>query len=57
MTKGMKELLERRATEEEMRVLAVSEGTQMLFDSAKALVLEGISTVEEMNRVAYSIDG
>ena len=57
MTKGMKNLLEKRATEEEMRVLAVSEGTQMLFDSAKALVLEGISTVEEMNRVAYSIDG
>ena len=57
MTKGMKMLLEKRATEEEMRVLAVSEGTQMLFDSAKALVLEGISTVEEMNRVAYSIDG
>ena len=57
MTKGMKMLLEKRATEEEMRVLAVSEGTQMLFDSAKALVLEGISTVEEMNRVAYSVDG
>jgi len=57
MTKGMKMLLEKRATEEEMRVQAVSEGTQMLFDSAKALVLEGISTVDEMNRVAYSIDG
>ncbi len=57
MTKGMKLLLEKRAPEEDMRVQAVSEGTQMLFDSAKALVLEGISTVEEMNRVAYSIDG
>ena len=57
MTKGMKLLLEKRAPEEDMRVQAVSEGTQMLFDSAKALVLEGISTVDEMNRVAYSIDG
>lgn len=57
MTKAMKTLLERRASEEEMRQLAVSEGTQMLADSAAALVLEGITTVDEMNRVAYSIDG
>lgn len=57
MTKAMKTLLERRASEEEMRQLAVSEGTQMLADSAAALVLEGITTIDEMNRVAYSIDG
>ncbi len=57
MTKGMKALLEKRASEEEMRQLAISEGTQMLADSAAALVLEGITTVDEMNRVAYSIDG
>lgn len=57
MTKGMKTLLEKRASEEEMRQLAISEGTQMLADSAAALVLEGITTVDEMNRVAYSIDG
>ena len=29
---------------------------QMLADSAAALVLEGITTVDELNRVAYSID-
>jgi len=57
MTKGIKMLLEKRASEEEMRQLAVKEGTQMLADSAAALVLEGISTIDEMNRVAYSIDG
>ena len=39
-----------------MRTLAVSEGTQMLQDSARALVLEGITTVSELNRVAYTID-
>lgn len=56
MTNAMKTLIEKRASEEEMRKLAVKEGTQMLADSAAALVLEGITTVEEMNRVAYSID-
>lgn len=56
MTKAMKTLLEKRASEEEMRKLAISEGTQMLAQSAASLVLEGITTVEEMNRVAYSID-
>lgn len=56
MTKAMKTLLEKRASEEEMRQLAVKEGTQMLADSAAALCLEGITTVDELNRVAYSID-
>ena len=56
MTKKMKALLERRASEEDMRQLAVTEGTQMLQESARALVLEGITTVEELNRVAYTID-
>ena len=56
MTKKMKALLERRASEEEMRQLAVTEGTQMLQESARALVLEGITTVTELNRVAYTID-
>ncbi|MCR5617665.1 MAG: GspE/PulE family protein [Clostridiales bacterium] len=56
MTSAMKSLIEKRASEEEMRKLAVSEGTQMLADSAAALVVEGITTIDEMNRVAYSID-
>ena len=56
MTTGMKSLLEKRASEEEMRILAVKEGTQMLADSAAALVLEGITTTSEMTRVAYTID-
>ena len=57
ITKGMKVLLERRASEEEMKQLAIKEGTQMLVDSAAALVLEGITTIDELNRVAYSVDG
>ena len=56
MTSAMKTLIEKRASEEEMRKLAVKEGTQMLADSAAALVVEGITTIDEMNRVAYSID-
>ena len=56
MTRAMKVLIEKRASEEDMRNLAVSEGTQMLQESARALVLEGITTVSELNRVAYTID-
>ena len=56
MTKKMKSLIEKRASEEEMRQLAVTEGTQMLQDSARELVLEGITTAEELSRVAYTID-
>jgi len=56
MTKKMKSLIEKRASEEEMRQLAVTEGTQMLQDSARELVLEGITTADELNRVAYTID-
>ena len=57
ITKGMKVLLEKRAPEEDMRQLAVKEGTQMLMDSAMSLVVEGITTIAEANRVAYSVDG
>jgi type IV pilus assembly protein PilB len=56
MTKKMKSLIEKRASEEEMRQLTVTEGTQMLQDSARDLVLEGITTADELNRVAYTID-
>ena len=56
VTRKMKALLEKRASEDEMRELAVTEGTQMLQDSARDLVLEGITTVSELNRVAYTID-
>ncbi len=56
MTREMKKLLEQRASEDEMRQLAISEGTQMLGTSAADLVIEGITTVKEMNRVTYSID-
>jgi len=56
MTKAMKVLMERRASEEEMRNLAMKEGTQMLAQAAYELVLEGITTVKEMNKVTYSID-
>ena len=57
MTKAMRALLEKRASEDEMRQLAISEGTLMLADSAAQLVLEGITTVQEMSKVTYSIDG
>lgn len=56
ISRKMKALLERRASEDDMKKLAVEEGTQMLKDSAAELVLEGITTMDELKRVAYSID-
>jgi len=56
ITRKMKALLEKRASEDDMRELAITEGTQMLQDSARDLVLEGITTISELNRVAYTID-
>ena len=56
ISRGMKKLMERRASEDDMRALAVSEGTQLLSQSAAELVLEGITTVREMNKVTYTID-
>lgn len=56
ISRKMKALLESRASEDDMRKLAVEEGTQMLKDSAAELVLEGITTMDELKRVAYSID-
>lgn len=56
LTKALKKLMEKGGSEEEMRNLAVSEGTQLLATSAKELVIEGITTVKDMNRVTYSID-
>jgi len=56
ISRAMKKLMERRASEDDMRALAVSEGTQLLSQSAAELVLEGITTVREMNKVTYTID-
>lgn len=52
----IKELIERRATTEQIRQMAARFGTTSLHDNCVKLVLEGITTTEEMLKVTYSID-
>jgi len=50
---GHRQLIDRRASVDELRDFAVSQGMTTLKQSAIRLVLDGITTVEELLRVTY----
>ncbi len=50
---GHRQLIDRRASVDELRDYAVSQGMTTLKQSAVGLVLEGVTTVEELLRVTY----
>ena len=50
---GHRQLIDRRASVDELRDYAVSQGMTTLKQSAVRLVLEGVTTVEELLRVTY----
>lgn len=50
---GHRQLIDRRASVDELRDFAVSQGMTTLKQSAMRLVLDGITTVEELLRVTY----
>jgi len=56
ITKELKDLIEKRATVEQMRQLGTRLGTISLRDSAQLLVLEGVTTTTELLKVTYSLD-
>jgi type II secretory ATPase GspE/PulE/Tfp pilus assembly ATPase PilB-like protein len=51
LTPRLKELVNRRATESELRTAARAAGTRMLLEAALAKMREGLTTVEEILRV------
>lgn len=53
VTKSLRELINDRCTEEELRKLAIAKGMKTLKENAKMLVLEGETTVEEMIRLLF----
>lgn len=55
MTKEMRAMVERRATDDEIRSFAVRTGTLSLREGCKKLVLSGVTTVEEMLKVTYNM--
>ena len=56
VNKDMRELIERRATQDQLRHMALRLGTTTLSDNCTRLVLNGITTTEELIKVTYSID-
>ena len=51
LTPRLKELVNRRATESELRTAARDAGTLMLLETALAKMREGLTTAEEILRV------
>lgn len=56
ITKEVKDLIEKRATDEHIRQIAARLGTMSLRESATLLVYDGITTTAELTKVTYSLD-
>jgi len=56
VTGSIRNLVDKDATTDEIRQAALDDGMVSIRDNCKELVLKGITTVEEMLRVAYTID-
>ncbi len=56
ITGTIRKLVDQDATTDEIRQAALEEGMVSLRDNCRELVLKGVTTVEEMLRVAYTID-
>ncbi len=52
----IRNLMFNNATAEDIKQCAIDNGMLTLFDSCATLVTEGVTTVDELMRVAYSID-
>lgn len=56
VTSELKQMINRGAQAEEIRTYARENGTSLLKDNMKELILEGVTTVEEFIKITYSID-
>lgn len=56
MTKEVREIVNRKGSTDQIRQAALRAGTTTLRDSCTELVLSGITTVDELLKVTYSID-
>lgn len=53
ITPGHRQLIDRKATADELRTYAISQGMTTLKQAAARLVLKGITTMDELLRVTY----
>ena len=56
LTNALKSMVNHGCTSDELKEAAIKGGMQTLADSARKLVLEGVTTISEMERATYSID-
>ncbi len=54
--KDIRELIDRRANIDQLRHMATKNGTITLRESCTRLVLDGVTTVDELARMTYSLD-
>lgn len=54
--KEIKELIEKSATVDELRQAGVRNGTRSLMQSCLGLVRDGTTTMDELNKVTYTLD-
>jgi len=56
VTRDIRELIDRRASEDQIRTVALRQGMTTLMDTAAKLVLEGVTTSAELLKVTYTVD-
>ena len=56
VTKEIRELIDRKATIDQLSQMAIRQGTTTLRQSCTELVLSGVTTVNELLKVTYSVD-
>lgn len=56
VNREIRELIDRRATIDQIRHMSLKSGTVTLRDSCTRLVLDGITTIDELTKVTYSMD-
>jgi type IV pilus assembly protein PilB len=56
VTRDIRELIDRRAPTDQIRTLAIRQGMTTLMETCINLVLDGITTSNEMLKVTYSVD-
>lgn len=56
VSRDIRTLIEKRASIDEIRKVATDTGTISLRESCMQLVLQGVTTIDEMIRVTYSLD-
>ncbi len=56
VTKEIRELVDRRASDDQIRAVSIRQGTSTLMDTCIKLVIDGTTTTQEMMKVTYTVD-